>query len=142
MLKSYVPGKIQEEFIMMNTGLVVIANMTEAEIKNFDSVLEAAIKASECFNETVRNEFVNFAIDYETSNMLSTFFITAFLKAVKNRNKTGIACHLEKFDEELQNIDAVCESNPDIFRSNYTLMKTLMQFHTAMGELARALGMN
>lgn len=142
MLKSYVPGKIQEEFIMMNTGLVVIANMTEAEIKNFDSVLEAAIKASECFNETVRNEFVNFAIDYETSNMLSTFFITAFLKSVKNRNETGIACHLEKFDEELQNIDSICEANPELFTNNYKLMSVLMQFHTAMNELARALGMN
>ena len=142
MLKSYVPGKSQEEFIMMNTGLVVIANMTEAEIKNFDSVLEAAIKASECFNETVRNEFVNFAIDYETSNMLSTFFITAFLKSVKNRNETGIACHLEKFDEELQNIDSICEANPELFTNNYKLMSVLMQFHTAMNELARALGMN
>lgn len=127
---------------MMNTGLVVIANMTEAEIKNFDSVLEAAIKASECFNETVRNEFVNFAIDYETSNMLSTFFITAFLKSVKNRNETGIACHLEKFDEELQNIDSICEANPELFTNNYKLMSVLMQFHTAMNELARALGMN
>lgn len=126
----------------MNTGLVVIANMTEAEIKNFDSVLEAAIKASECFNETVRNEFVNFAIDYETSNMLSTFFITAFLKSVKNRNETGIACHLEKFDEELQNIDSICEANPELFTNNYKLMSVLMQFHTAMNELARALGMN
>ena len=95
MLKSDVPGKIQEEFIMMNTGLVVIANMTEAEIKNFDSVLEAAIKASECFNETVRNEFVNFAIDYETSNMLSTFFITAFLKAVK----IGISLFPDSFNQ-------------------------------------------
>ena len=127
---------------MMNTGLVVIANMTEAEIKNFDSVLEAAIKASECFNETVRNEFVNFAIDYETSNMLSTFFVTAFLKSVKNRNETGIACHLEKFDEELQNIDSICEANPELFTNNYKLMSVLMQFHTAMNELARALGMN
>ena len=125
----------------MNNFEMTIANMTEAEVRNFDSVLEEAIEVSRRFNSIVNEEFLAFNINFEENNMLSTFFITAFLKAVKNRNKTGIACHLEKFDEELQNIDAVCESNPDIFRSNYTLMKTLMQFHTTMGELARALGM-
>lgn len=141
MLKSYVPVKIQEEFIMMNTFEMTITNMTTFELECFEVILDNAIEASKEFNEAVRNEFVNFNIDFETSNKLSTFFITAFLKAVKNKNKTGIACHLEKFDEELQNIDAVCDTKPEIFRDNYRLMSSLMQFHTTMGELARALGM-
>lgn len=142
MLKSYVPGKIQEEFIMMNTFEMTTANMTTFELECFEVILDNAIEASKEFNEAVRNEFVNFNIDFETSNKLSTFFITAFLKSVKNRNETGIACHLEKFDEELQNIDSICEANPELFTNNYKLMSVLMQFHTAMNELARALGMN
>ena len=141
MLKSYVPVKIQEEFIMMNTFEMTIANMTSTEISNFEVILDNTIKASEEFNEVVRNEFVNFNIDFDTTNNLSTFFVTAFLKAVKEKSETGIACHLEKFEEELQNIDAVCENNPDMFRDNYRLMSSLMQFHSAMGELGRALGM-
>ena len=142
MLKSYVPVKIQEEFIMMNTFEMTIANMTSTEISNFEVILDNAIKASEEFNEVVRNEFVNFNIDFDTTNNLSTFFVTAFLKAVKEKSETGIACHLEKFDEELQNIDSICEANPELFTNNYKLMSVLMQFHTAMNELARALGMN
>ena len=126
----------------MNTFEMTIANMTSTEISNFEVILDNAIKTSEEFNEVVRNEFVNFNIDFDTTKMLSTFFITAFLKSVKNRNETGIACHLEKFDEELQNIDSICEANPELFTNNYKLMSVLMQFHTAMNELARALGMN
>lgn len=126
----------------MNTFEMTIANMTSTEISNFEVILDNAIKTSEEFNEVVRNEFVNFNVDFDTTKMLSTFFITAFLKSVKNRNETGIACHLEKFDEELQNIDSICEANPELFTNNYKLMSVLMQFHTAMNELARALGMN
>ena len=129
---------------MMNmTGFeMVITNMTATELKCFNTILDNAIKASEEFNEVVRNEFVNFNIDFDTTNNLSTFFVTAFLKAVKEKSETGIACHLEKFDEELQNIDSICEANPELFTNNYKLMSVLMQFHTAMNELARALGMN
>ena len=127
---------------MMNTFEMTIANMTSTEISNFEVILDNAIKASEEFNEVVRNEFVNFNIDFDTTNNLSTFFVTAFLKAVKEKSETGIACHLEKFDEELQNIDSICEANPELFTNNYKLMSVLMQFHTAMNELARALGMN
>ena len=126
----------------MNTFEMTIANMTSTEISNFEVILDNAIKASEEFNEVVRNEFVNFNIDFDTTNNLSTFFVTAFLKAVKEKSETGIACHLEKFDEELQNIDSICEANPELFTNNYKLMSVLMQFHTAMNELARALGMN
>lgn len=126
----------------MNNFELIITNMTSTEISNFEVILDNAIKASEEFNEVVRNEFVNFNVDFDTTKMLSTFFITAFLKSVKNRNETGIACHLEKFDEELQNIDSICEANPELFTNNYKLMSVLMQFHTAMNELARALGMN
>lgn len=128
---------------MMTTGFeLVIANMTAIEFECFEVILDDAIKASENFNEVVRSEFINFNIDYDTTNKLSTFFVTAFLKAIKNRNKTGIACHLDKFDEELQNIDSICEANPELFTNNYKLMSVLMQFHTAMNELARVLGMN
>ena len=127
---------------MMNTFEMTIANMTSTEISHFEVILDNAIKASEEFNEVVRNEFVNFNIDFDTTNNLSTFFVTAFLKAVKEKSETGIACHLEKFDEELQNIDSICEANPELFTNNYKLMSVLMQFHTAMNELARALGMN
>ena len=126
----------------MNTFEMTIANMTTFELECFEVILDNAIEASEEFNEVVRNEFVNFNVDFDTTKMLSTFFITAFLKSVKNRNETGIACHLEKFDEELQNIDSICEANPELFTNNYKLMSVLMQFHTAMNELARALGMN
>ena len=126
----------------MNNFELIITNMTSTEISNFEVILDNAIKASEEFNEVVRNEFVNFNVDFDTTKMLSTFFVTAFLKSVKNRNETGIACHLEKFDEELQNIDSICEANPELFTNNYKLMSVLMQFHTAMNELARALGMN
>lgn len=125
---------------MMNFELI-IADMTVTELDRFEVILEDAIKASENFNEVVRSEFVNFNVDYDTTKMLSSFFVTAFLKAVKNRNKTGIACHLEKFDEELKNIDSVYDSNPELFRSNYKLMTVLIQFHNAMNELAKALGM-
>lgn len=129
---------------MMNmTGFeMVITNMTSTELKCFNTILDNAIEASEEFNEVVRNEFVNFNIDFDTTNNLSTFFVTAFLKAVKEKSETGIACHLDKFDEELQNIDSICEANPELFTNNYKLMSVLMQFHTAMNELARALGMN
>ena len=125
----------------MNTFEMTIANMTSTEISNFEVILDNAIKTSEEFNEVVRNEFVNFNIDFDTTNNLSTFFVTAFLKAVKEKSETGIACHLEKFDEELQNIDTICDAKPEIFRSNYKMMAALMKFHTTMGELARALGM-
>lgn len=126
----------------MNTGLEIIANMTEIEVNTFEIILDDAIEASEEFNKAVNEEFLKSNIGFEEANKLSTFFIIAFLKAVKKRSETGISCYLEKFDEELQNIDAVCESNPDIFRSNYNLMTTLMQFHNIMNELAKALGMN
>lgn len=139
MLKSYVPV-FWEEFIMM-TGFEIITDMTATEVNAFDAILDDAINASEEFDKVVKKEFLEFNISFEEAKNLSTFFITAFLKAVKKRSMTGISCHLEKFDEELQNIDAVCENNPDLFRSNYNLITALSKFHTTMGELARALGM-
>lgn len=128
--------------MMTTTGFeMIIANMTVTEVNAFNVILDDAINASEKFNKAVNEEFLNFNIGFEDANKLSTFFTTAFLKAVKKRSETGIACHLEKFDEELQNIDIVCDTRPELFRDNINLMTALMKFHTTMGELARALGM-
>ena len=126
---------------MMATGFEIIANMTVTETNVFEIILDNAIEASEEFNKSVNEEFLKFNINFEEANKLSTFFVTAFLKSVKKRSMTGVSCHLEKFDEELQNIDIVCDAKPELFTDNINLMNALMKFHKCMNELARALGM-
>ena len=124
----------------MNNFEMTIANMTEAEVRNFDSVLEEAIEVSRRFNSIVNEEFLAFNINFEENNMLSTFFITAFLKAVKKRSKTGMSCYFEKFDEELKNIDIICEAKPELL-DNYRLRSSLMELYNIMVEFAKATGM-
>lgn len=120
---------------MMDLGTLELTPTAIATITNNRSIISECIKTLKRFSDTCSEAFLDGEMSFWEKESVSVFYTIAFFEAVLECSETGVRCYTPKMCQEMESLNSVGTSHPEVLCYTQNQIDALMQMQEAFCKL-------